>query len=177
MLRSSKWSLSFRYSSQNPTCISLLLHTSHMPHPSHPPWLYDPNNIWWGGQMMKLLTVQLNFITTSIKTHQWIFFWWSVFKLPVNEKQIVKGKVQFSLSMPWRHTAGVEVLLHPFLTLALDGGEWSTSHPVHLTLWKQPWYALNERLGESRNQSGRFGEQIHLLSLAGFEHRTVLPVD
>jgi hypothetical protein len=168
MLRSSKWSLSFRYSSQNPTCISLLLHTSHMPHPSHPPWRYDPNNIWWE-QMMKLLSVQLNFITTSIKTHQLLFFCWSIFKLPVSKKQIVKGKVQFSLSMPWRRTAGVDVLLHPFLSLALDGDEWSASHPICLTPWKQPWYTLNGRLGESLNQSGHFWEQINLLSLARFK--------
>jgi len=95
---------------------------------------------------MKLLIVQSNFITTSIKTHQWIPFWWSVFKLPVQEKQTMKGKVQFTLSMPWRHTVGVELLLHPFLALALDGGEWSTSRPVHLTPWKQPQYTLNGRL-------------------------------
>jgi len=28
----------------------------------------------------------------------------------------------------WRHIRGVEVQLHLFLTLALDGGEWSASH-------------------------------------------------
>jgi len=27
----------------------------------------------------------------------------------------------------------VEVYIHSFLTLALDGGEWSTPHPSHLT--------------------------------------------
>jgi hypothetical protein len=28
---------------------------------------------------------------------------------------------------------GVEIQLHTFLTLALDGGEWSASHPSHFT--------------------------------------------
>jgi hypothetical protein len=29
-----------------------------MPHPSHPPWLDHPNNIWWSVQVMKLVTMQ-----------------------------------------------------------------------------------------------------------------------
>ena len=37
--RSSKWFLSFRFPHHNPVCISLLSHTHHMPHSSHPPWL------------------------------------------------------------------------------------------------------------------------------------------
>jgi hypothetical protein len=36
----------------------------------------------------------------------------------------------FQLSItPWRRIGGVEVYLHSFLTWALDGGEWSNSHP------------------------------------------------
>ena len=34
------------------------------------------------------------------------------------------SKVKFSVSMPWTHWAGFSVECHPFLTLALDGGEW-----------------------------------------------------
>ena len=34
-----------------------------------------------------------------------------------------------ALSMPWNHTRGVEEWLHSFLTSALDGGTWLTSHP------------------------------------------------
>ena len=33
----------------------------------------------------------------------------------------VKVKVKFSLSKPWKHIRGLEVLLHSFLALALDG--------------------------------------------------------
>jgi hypothetical protein len=36
---------------------------------------------------------------------------------------------RFSLSTPCRHTGRVEVYLQSFLTLALDEGEWFTSHP------------------------------------------------
>jgi len=34
--------------------------------------------------------------------------------------------------MPWRYIGGVDVYLHMFLTLALDGGE-TVSHPGHCT--------------------------------------------
>jgi hypothetical protein len=30
----------------------------YMSRPSHPPWFYHPNNIWWGVQVMKLLIMQ-----------------------------------------------------------------------------------------------------------------------
>jgi len=36
---------------------------------------------------------------------------------------------KISMSMPWRHTGGVEIWLHSFLTLAQDGGEWLTWSP------------------------------------------------
>jgi hypothetical protein len=36
-----------------------------------------------------------------------------------------KVKVYLSLFTPLRHIGGVEVLLYTFLTLVLDGGEWS----------------------------------------------------
>jgi hypothetical protein len=35
--------------------------------------------------------------------------------------------------MQCRNIGGVEVWLHAFLTLALDGSEWSTSHPTCFT--------------------------------------------
>jgi len=38
-------------------------------------------------------------------------------------------KAELSLSTAWRHTGGVEVQLHSFLTSALDGGEWTTTRP------------------------------------------------
>ena len=42
------WFLSFRFPHQNPICTSPLLHTCHMPRPSHSSRFDHPNNIWWG---------------------------------------------------------------------------------------------------------------------------------
>jgi hypothetical protein len=43
---------------------------------------------------------------------------------------------------PLRYTGGVEVELHPFLTLILDAGKWSASYPT-LPL-REELLALNE---------------------------------
>jgi hypothetical protein len=64
--------------------------------------------------------------------------------------------VKLFLSTPWRHTAGVEVSLYPFLTSALDGGEWSTSRTVRVTPGKEPGYPLNSKVAGPQNGSGRF---------------------
>jgi hypothetical protein len=49
----------------------------------------------------------------------------------------VKVKVKLSLCLTKHHAMkmywGVEVQLHGFLTLVLDGGEWSASHPGRFT--------------------------------------------
>jgi hypothetical protein len=39
------------------------------------------------------------------------------------------GKMKLSLSAPWRHVRGKEVLFHSLLTSLLDGGEESVSRP------------------------------------------------
>jgi len=51
---SPKSSLSLRFPYQNPVYASPLTHTRYMPRPSHSR-LYYPNNIGWGGQIIKLL--------------------------------------------------------------------------------------------------------------------------
>ena len=52
---SPKWSLSLRFSHQNPVYASLLPHTLYMFRPSHSSRFYHPKNIWWGVQIIKLL--------------------------------------------------------------------------------------------------------------------------
>jgi hypothetical protein len=50
---------------------------------------------------------------------------------------------------------GVEIQLHMFLTLALDGGEWSASHPGRFipregapgTQWTGGWVGTGDGLG------------------------------
>ena len=54
--RSSKWSLSFRFSYQKP----LLPHTCHMLGPSHSPSYGSTKHIWWGIQITKPLVTQFS---------------------------------------------------------------------------------------------------------------------
>jgi len=45
-------------------------------------------------------------------------------------------------NLTWSRNGGVEVKLHAFLTSALDGDEWLSSHPsLILQLWN--YYKLN----------------------------------
>jgi len=69
-----------------------------------------------------------------------------------------------------------EVLLHQFLTLALDGGEWSTSRPGQINHAIEARYPLNKRLDGIQRPSGRFEGETNVFPLPGFEHRTVQPV-
>jgi len=58
-----------------------------------------------------------------------------------------------------RRIGGVEVYLHAFLTLALDGGEWSTSRNDRVTPGVRAPYRLDRRLGELQSRSGSGGEE------------------
>jgi len=62
------------------------------------------------------------------------------------------NKVKLSLCLTKNYAMktymGMEVQLHAFLTSALDGYEWSTSCPSHLTPGERaPGYTLDKRLG------------------------------
>jgi hypothetical protein len=72
----------------------------------------------------------------------------------------------FLVFMRHRHTLGVEVQLHSFLTLSLHCGEWLTSHPGHFTPGKEPRYPLYRRLGRYQNRSGGVW-RIKTLALTG----------
>jgi len=71
--------------------------------------------------------------------------------------------------------AGVEIYLHSFLTLALDQGEWSTSHPDGITFWRKcPQNPCKRRVGqpiagvgtlEKRNISSVLGIPKYFLML------------
>ena len=52
---SSKWSLSLRFSHQNPICIPPLPHTCHMPNTTHSYIFYKLKNILWLIRIMKIL--------------------------------------------------------------------------------------------------------------------------
>jgi len=61
-----------------------------------------------------------------------------------------------SMSTPLRHTMGIQVEPHSFLTLAPDWGEWSTSCPCHFIPEKQMWYPQSRKMGGPQSQSGCF---------------------
>ena len=49
---SPQWSLSFRFPHQNLVHTSTLIHTCHMPRPSHSSRFYHPHNIGWAVQLL-----------------------------------------------------------------------------------------------------------------------------
>jgi hypothetical protein len=79
----------------------------------------------------------------------------------------IRKKVKL-LYMPWRHIEGMEVYLHSFLTLALDGGErWISCLSPFIRLGKSHQYHLrSSRMGRC-SWSGLFGSKITVLLLAG----------
>jgi len=56
-----------------------------------------------------------------------------------------------------------------FLTLALDGGEWSASRPGICSLGESPWYPLDRRLGEPQSRSGYAGDEKNSQPLPGLQ--------
>jgi hypothetical protein len=86
--------------------------------------------------------------------------------------------VELPLSVSWRYEVGGEVQLHSFLTSALDGGDWSTSFLscFHTTAQKNPSAHRIGGLGGCQRWAGRFRRRENLLSLLGFEPRTVQPI-
>ena len=52
---SSKWSLYLRFPHQSPLCTSSHHHACYMPRPSNSSGFDQPNNIWWGVQISKIL--------------------------------------------------------------------------------------------------------------------------
>jgi hypothetical protein len=65
---------------------------------------------------------------------------------------------------------------YSFLTLALDGGEWSASRSGHALPWgKDPRYPLYRRLGGPQSQSGHRDYRKNPLPLPGIEPRSPGP--
>jgi hypothetical protein len=62
---------------------------------------------------------------------------------------------------PLRHTEGVEVWLHSFLTLSLEEGEWPSNRPGRFTTEKQSRYPMKRKLDAYRGSQpiGRFGKE------------------
>ena len=66
---SSKWSPSLRFFHQKIVCTTSPPHTCHMSCPFQSSWFDQPNDIWWGAQLKKLLVATLLYSpVTGIKT-------------------------------------------------------------------------------------------------------------
>jgi hypothetical protein len=61
--------------------------------------------------------------------------------------------------MPQRHTRVMEMCLLSFSMLALDRGEWFTSHPSCFTPGKGPRYLFSRRRGGPKRQLECFGDK------------------
>lgn len=70
----------------------------------------------------------------------------------------------------------MEVPLHSFLNLELDGDEWLAPRPAAYLSGKCTQITLIRRLGETQSWSGPIGEKINTLTLKGFERRVVQPL-
>jgi hypothetical protein len=71
----------------------------------------------------------------------------------------------------------VEIELHASLISALDGGEWSASHPGRfIPQGKSPLYSLDRRLDGPQSQSGRGSEDKNSQPLSGLGFAIIQPV-
>jgi hypothetical protein len=61
---------------------------------------------------------------------------------------------------------GVDVELHPFLVLVLDGGKWSVLYPESfMSVQQDSLCSLTRRLCGLDSQSGYFGEEKYIFPL------------
>jgi hypothetical protein len=67
---------------------------------------------------------------------------------------------------PWRHIVGIEVQLHSFFTITLDGGEWPISHPDNFTPGMNPGtHSVGGCGGGGRNDGLNGLEKLKILCL------------
>jgi hypothetical protein len=79
--------------------------------------------------------------------------------LPTTGHEVQEGKYRYSFTLS--------------LTLALDGGGWSTLRPGCFTPWKETRDPVSRRLGGPQGRSGRLRK---ISPPPGFDPRTVQPV-
>ena len=94
----------------------------------------------------------------------------------ITNRILTKGKGKSVLSTLSSRIVGEGLVLHSFLTSALDGGDWWTSRPGRCTPGKESRYPLNRTLGGPQNRSGRYREEESLFPLLAFDPRTLQPV-
>ena len=85
----------------------------------------------------------------------------------------VKGKGKGFYTNATKHTGGMELQLHPFLTPVLGGSQRSASRPKRFN----PRHKLNRKLGVPQSRYAHFGEDKYTLPLLQFEFRIVQSLD
>jgi hypothetical protein len=92
---------------------------------------------WWCYGLNRLSTLYnmlFNCSKSDSHPHKYWIAWYSVKRSSCTSspecESLLKTKVQLSLSVPWRQIGGIAVLVHPFLTSALDVSEWSIALPL-----------------------------------------------
>jgi hypothetical protein len=75
--------------------------------------------------------------------------------------------------MPRKHIGEPELQLQSSLTMALDGGEWSASHPNTLPLRKVTSDPTKEEAGCTPEQEWVFWKRNNILLLLRFELQTI----
>jgi hypothetical protein len=98
------------------------------------------------------------FILHVILSIMSLFNTYVIVHFPCKTREKVKFCLVLLLSIAPCRRGGVEVWLHTFLTSALDGGLWSTSHPGRFTPEERARCPLNMGLDRPHSQSGRCGE-------------------
>jgi len=71
---------------------------------------------------------------------------------------LLSSGIKLSLFTPGTHIMGAKIQLHSFINSALDGDEWSVSHPGRFAPMKER-YLLNKRLGGAQIRAGRFEKE------------------
>jgi hypothetical protein len=85
----------------------------------------------------------------------------------VNGSKVIPGHLIIYHEDIWG-TGGIAL---PFLTLALDGGEWSATHLYHFTPGERTPVPIEWKLGEPQSQSVQYGEKKKLSPLSEIKRR------
>jgi len=93
--------LTFRFSYQYSLLISFLFHKRHLPHLIHLPWFYHCHNIWWGVQIINLVTVLSPLISSyihvakSYSTCRWFVHTITKFKISLHATVYWYGSIWY----------------------------------------------------------------------------------
>jgi len=95
--------------------------------------------------------------------------------LPAGIHVTVSVRVKYSLSMPCRHTWGVGIQFHSFLTFVIDAGKWSPSRPDLFPAGKRTLGTTEQEVVWRTGPVHTF-ENKSIWPPSGIEHQVVKPL-